>query len=122
MNIFNIEKTADEVKLDEIRRCAEYRKGALEAHISAYTVSFNDFWNNPTVSPQEQCDALGTGALAFFQISSITQDYIKALKPDWVAPVVPYEFTINEDGSVVIGDKIEVEVEEESPRQEIIEE
>lgn len=106
MNIFNIEKTEDEVKVDEIRRCAVYRNGAVEAHISAYEVAFNDFWHNPTVTPQEQCDALGTVAIQFFQVSALTQEYIKTLKPDWIPPAMPYLFEVNKDGSITIGDKI----------------
>jgi hypothetical protein len=107
MNIFNIEKTEQEIKVDEIRRCAEYRRGALEAHISAYEVAFKDFWENEKVTPQEQCDALGDKASQFFQVSQLTQQYIKTLKPDWGEPKMPYEFTVNEDGTVVIGNKID---------------
>jgi hypothetical protein len=106
MDIFNIEKTQEEIKRDEIRRCAEYRKGALEAHTSAYEVAFHEFWNNSIVTPQEQCDALGTNAMQFFITSQTTATYIKTLNPGWTPPEVPYEFTINADGTVLIGDKI----------------
>ena len=112
MDIFTIQKTEDEIKIDEIRRCADFRKRAVEAHISSYEEAFNDFWNNSLVTPQEQCDALGNSAVQFFIVSATTQQYILALKPDWTPPFIPYEFTCNEDGTVVIGNKIEIITEE----------
>jgi hypothetical protein len=106
MNIFNIEQTAEDIKKQEIKNCAQQRRFALENFIHSYQTSFDMFWNNRKVSPQEQCDALGNKAVEFFQVSAITQNYIKALKPDWVEPTMPYEFEIKEDGTVIIGDKI----------------
>lgn len=120
MSIFNIEKTQQEIKLDEMRRCAEYRNGARGAHESAFLVSFNDFWNNPIVSPQEHCDALGNKAYQLFQTSAITAKYLMTLNPEFVMPTIPYDFTINEDWTVTIGEKIVIEPEIPEVPEEII--
>lgn len=106
-NIFNIEKTEQEIKLDEIRRCAEYRRGAVESHISAYEVAFNDFWNNSEgVTAQEHCDALGSNAIQFFNASQATQNYILSIMPAWTPPTIPNEYVINPDGTITIGEVI----------------
>jgi hypothetical protein len=106
MSIFNIEKTESEVKNDEVRRCASFRWGALDTHKSYFEKSFDDFWNNAIVTPQEHCDALGNQAIQFFQIAALTIEYINTIDPSWIPPTVPYNFTINQDGTVTIGNKI----------------
>lgn len=118
MSIFNveIEKTPEELKIEEIRRFALFRKMALENYVQAYEISFRDFWYNPLVTPQEHCDFFGDKASEFFLINSIISENIKKIIPDYVAPTIPYEYFINEDGTVTIGEKIIIEeqVEEES--------
>ena len=83
MSIYDLPKTDTEIKADEIRRCADYRKGAGEAFISAFEVSFNDFWNNSIVTPQEQCDAFGTDA-------AVSRPRIESNQPHNSLPTRPF--------------------------------
>jgi len=108
MNIFNIEKTEAELKADEVRRCAEYRKGTLEALTSAFTVSFNDIFNNSILTPQEHFDFFGNNAAQFFQTFTATAQFIKSMNPDFEVPTIPYEYIVNDDGTITVGEKIEV--------------
>jgi hypothetical protein len=89
-------------KQEEIKRCAIYRKGALESIVSAYETSFNDFWNNNIVTPQEHCDYFGNKARDFFIVNSQILAFIQSLKPDYQGLPIPNEFVINEDGTVTI--------------------
>ena len=102
MDIFNIEKTEQEKKIEEIRRQADQRRYGLDCFITAYERSFRDFWHSDIVSPQEICDSLGTNAYQLFQAMEATQNYIKALRPDWVELTPPQVFTVNEDGTISI--------------------
>ena len=110
MDIFNIEKSEQEIKMEEIRRCAEYRKGAIEAHISAYEVAFNDFWENGKVTPNDHFDIFGKEGKTFIDFLKKTEDYIKSVKPDWKAPEIPFEYQ-EDAGKISIGDKKPINVE-----------
>ena len=106
MGIFEVNKTTEDIKKAELIRCAEYRKGAVDALKSAIIVSFNDFWNNRILTPQEICDANGTDAALLFSLLSDLNEFIKTkLDPSFKLPDIPYEYTINADGTVVIGDR-----------------
>lgn len=107
MSIFSAELTPEEIKNNEILRCATYRKGTLEALYSAYIVSFNDFWYNSIVTPQEVCNFYGNQAGQLFYVSSKTFEFMYLLNPTLVPPFIPFEFTVNEDGTVTIGEPIE---------------
>lgn len=107
-----MEKTLEQLKYDEIIRCAQYRNGWRESHESAFLVSFNDFWNNELVTPQEHCDALWNSAYELFQTSALTAEYLTKLNPDFIIPPVPYEYTINQDWTVTIGEKILIATED----------
>lgn len=115
MDIFNIEKTPEELELNEARRQAEYRLNTLISFASALYVTYKDFWNNKIITPQKQCDILGTRASELFlkhtsgvqfvltNLPNIT-DYI----PDFMdITVIPQdkEVVINQDGSVTITNK-----------------
>jgi hypothetical protein len=67
---------------------------------------FNMLWNNPKASPQEILDEYGTDAAELFSFSLQIQTMAKAIDPTYVRLVSPYEYTINPDGTVTIGDKI----------------
>lgn len=68
------------------------------------TSAFELVWTAP--EPQAVLDQFGTSASQLFQASNAAQQLIKALDPTWVELVPPYEFTVNEDGTITIGDKL----------------
>ena len=68
---------------------------------------FNMLWNNPKATPQEILDQYGEEAAALFSFSSQIQAMATAIDPGFVALVPPYEYTINPDGTVIVGEKIE---------------
>lgn len=67
---------------------------------------FNLLWNNPKATPQEILDEYGTDAAALFSFSAEIQTMATAIDPGYVRLVSPYEFTINGDGTVTVGEKI----------------
>lgn len=68
--------------------------------------AFNLIWHNPKASPQEMINAFGNEAVQLFILSRTNEEQIKAINPDWEYLVPPYEVTLNEDGTVTIGDLI----------------
>jgi len=67
---------------------------------------FNMLWNNPKATPQEILDEYGTDAASLFSFSLQIQTMAKAIDPGYVPLVSPYEYTINRDGTITVGDKI----------------
>jgi len=68
---------------------------------------FNMLWNNPKATPQEILDQYGEEAGALFAFSSQIQAMATAIDSGFVALVPPYNYTINPDGTVAVGEKIE---------------
>ena len=68
---------------------------------------FNLLWNNPKATPQEILDEYGTDAAALFSFSSQIQTMATAIDSGFVALVPPYNYTVNGDGTVTVGDLIE---------------
>jgi hypothetical protein len=99
---------AEQVKDEIIKESLRFLNGAKRKHMSA----FRKFWYNPNATPQEICDKFGTNAKEVFIASKATEDYIKILDETYKAPEVPYEFTINADGTVTIGEKKEIDLTE----------
>jgi hypothetical protein len=60
------------------------------------------FWYPTGCTTQDLCDAFGDEAVQLFINSAKTQEYIQALKPDYVPLVPPIPFQINKDGTVTI--------------------
>jgi len=79
--------------------------------------SYNDIrqmvWNNRQgLTPQEVFDALGTNGAELFQLSGLLVTTVNTAKPDTLDAAQPYEFTINPDGTVTVGDPVETPEEE----------
>ena len=66
-------------------------------------------WNNPAgLTPQQVMDAFGSEAAELFQLSDQLLTMLGNVKPDdpYLAEAeAPYNYTINDDGTVTIGDK-----------------
>ena len=76
--------------------------------ISSYNDIRTAVWENPAgLTPQEVFDALGTDGAELFQLSALLVNTVNSAKPDTLSGDQPYEFTVNPDGSVTVGNKIE---------------
>jgi hypothetical protein len=115
MNILDIQKTEEEVKIDEARRQAEYRKGMIISFASGLYVAYKDFWDNTTITPQEQCDLLGSEAFDLFSKHATGVEFILTHLPT-VTEHIPDFMDITRipndkemsvvDGKIIISDKI----------------
>ena len=66
-------------------------------------------WNNGNgVSPQEVLDEMGTDAAELFTFSTSIQGMLYEADNTYISITPPYEYTINEDGTVTVGDYITV--------------
>jgi hypothetical protein len=114
MNIFNIEKTEEEVKKEEARRQAIYRRDLLVGFASGLYVAYKDFWDNTTITPQEQCTLLGTSASDLFTKHATGVQFILTNLPNVTEHIPNFMDTTaipqgknveyHEDGTVTITD------------------
>lgn len=68
--------------------------------------TFNIIWSSPEYTPQGIMDSRGTGAGQMFVIFGKLQELLVAIDPSYVPLSAPYAYTINQDGTVTIGEKI----------------
>jgi len=110
MSIFDIEKSDVEKRYDNIiSKSGNVFKGEKNRCICA----FNDLWGYNGIEgepitieeAQEVLDKFGTDASQLFQIHALWQQFIKSVDSSWVDLVPPYDFLINEDGTVVLSVK-----------------
>ena len=103
-----LDAIVDTIKSKAIRSLSRFQREQVQI--------FNMIWNSYENTPQEILDKFGTDAVELFIASKNAEDYLTLVLGDRYTPlVVPYEFTINEDGSVTVGDKIETEEIIEEP-------
>ncbi len=70
--------------------------------------SFNLVWDNPEgLTPQEILDGFGTDAGELFIFSAQMQTLLLTVNPDYEFLTPPYNYVINPDGTVTVGEKIE---------------
>lgn len=104
MAIINVtEDTAKAAALTISRRIERlYATIARELDISANLV-----WNNPNVTPSQIFNELGTEGSKLFSLSSALVNLANTANPGQPITLnIPYEYTINEDGSVTAGNLI----------------
>lgn len=105
MEIFTPTELSDEVKAQiEANKIASFNKDILDNMITNYESAFMMFWNNPNTTTQAICDRFGNKAYQLFAASDAIRQLIVQMRPSYTAPVVPFLFTINQDGTVTIGD------------------
>jgi hypothetical protein len=107
MDIFNQQKPEVDLKKEQETLFDEALNTSLNSVKASVNMLIRGFFDNPAITAQERCDLKGTKAVEYFNIIQTTIQYIKTLDPSWEAPQIPYEITVNEDGTVLIGDKIE---------------
>lgn len=88
-------------------RIKELAGAALNLLIMSVKQSYDMIWKSEDHTPQEMFDSFGSDAAQLLLASSETQKLIKKLKPDYQYLKSPNSLTINEDGTVVVGDPIE---------------
>jgi hypothetical protein len=77
-----------------------------------YQIAFDMLWNTPDLTAQEVCDSLGNQAYKLFETAMKWIQLIQQFDPNWVYPPAPRFFTVNEDGTVTIGDLVEEPISE----------
>lgn len=108
--MFNIpEKTRQDKVIDVVRQIDTKVIETIENAKVGYRATYDLLWHNQDVQPQEICDQLGNEAYKMFENAMRWIQAIKQFDPTWEYPPAPNEFTINEDGTVTIGQPIQIE-------------
>jgi hypothetical protein len=111
MNLFDTEQQTDDEKLDaQIGAIKKQAVRAINRFKQNQNQIFNMIWNNYQFTPQQIFDKFGSSAVELFVVSKAAEDYqALALGDSYTPLVVPYEFVVNADGTVTVGDKIVIE-------------
>lgn len=117
------EITKEEQYREKAVKLVERSTHTLEGITSDHKIVFDMLWNDE--DPQILLDAMGNEAYKLFVVSHATQEFIKSIDENYARLNPPYEFTINEDGTVTLGDKIpepvvEIIIEDEELLDEVI--
>lgn len=105
MILENIEKTQDELNKDIANEYVSYLNQVVEGTDNRIKELARRFWENPQVISE----ALGSNTGKLFMLLGSLETLLSQYDESYVKFTVPYEYTVNKDGSVTIGDKIEVE-------------
>ena len=86
------------------RQIRNQARNLIFRSVREYERALENFWNNPTLTPQQFSDALGTDAASFFQLYAQLKNFIENVYPQaTLTPVSVYgTFTVNGDGTVTI--------------------
>ena len=110
MPIIDVEKkdkTQAEIVTQVKGRMVKLASGLYAQTVSQHTRLFQQLWKSPKVTPQEILDEYGTDAAQLFAFSAQLQALALGINPDYEPLVSPYEYIINPDGTVTVGEKIE---------------
>lgn len=108
MSMFaEIPLTQEELDKQEAREQASARKYGLDNLKASTLANFRAFWYSEKLPVDRHLAILGTNAASLFVQSRAVQILIASLDPTWRFLVPQYEVTINEDGSVTLGAKLE---------------
>lgn len=106
--IINKEKTQEEINADIVHEFVDYLNNVVKGTENRIQALFSKFWENAEVI----APALGTDAGKLFTLLGSLEALLEAYDDTYKKCAVPREYTMNEDGSVTIGDLIPVEEEE----------
>ena len=109
MILTNIEKTQEEINKEIANNFVDYLNNVVQGTDNKMKHLAERFWDNPVVISE----ALGTDTGKLFTLLGSLEALLAQFDPNYIPFKVPYEFTVNEDGSVIIGDRIEEELLEE---------
>jgi hypothetical protein len=86
--------------------------------------TFRNVWYNPEVTPQEIFNEFGTNASIIFRDHAAAVQCVLTIDSTALSPAdytPPFEYTINQDGSVTVGTPIALEVVTPEPEPEVTE-
>jgi len=83
--------------VDENTRCLSVMKDTARA-------VFQLLWHSTDKTPQQVCDMMNTDAAQGFLAHSKLQELIYLIDPTWVPLVPPVSYTVNQNGTVKIGE------------------
>jgi hypothetical protein len=106
-----LEKTKEELAKEAVIAFSKESQDVLDNYKYNYQRLFNMIWNT-SVHPQDFFDVLDTQAVSIFQTAQEVVTHIMKLEPSYTPPAAPYEYTINQDGTVTVGEKIESDDQE----------
>ncbi len=105
MILNTIQKTQEELNKEIANEFVTYLNNVVRGTDNRIKALADMFWANPVIINE----VLGTDTIKLFQLLGSLEALLGAYDDSYVPFVVPYEYTINEDGTVTIGDKINVE-------------
>lgn len=114
MILNTIEKTQEEIKKDIANEFVNYLNNVVTGTDNRMKGLAGKFWENPAIISE----ALGTQVGKLFTLLGSLETLLAQYDETFVPFAVPYEYTINADGSVTIGNKIEDEVIEDEVTEE----
>lgn len=100
------EPTRQELLTQEVNKIKQSLKVSQERHEADQKTAFDRIWNNPSFTPQELIAGFGTDAAELFVKSVTNEMCIKQINPSWKMMSSPYEVTLNQDGTVTVGECI----------------
>jgi len=89
------------------------RSFTIDQLIRATKNTFKNVWYNPEATPQEIFNEFGTNASIIFNDHAAAVQCVLTIKPRALTPAdytPPFEYTINQDGSVTVGSPVVPEV------------
>ena len=95
-------QSADQQLIDFVNGISINSEHQLEQLIQSHENLFRRIWNPWFCTTQEVLDKFWTHAVELFINSAKTQEYIQALKPDYIPLIPPVPFIINSDWTVKI--------------------
>ena len=105
-----IEKTEEEKLVDLVNTFNNESVLSLDNVKHNYKRLFDMLWLQD--NPQAFFDLMGNEAYKVFETAQKTVLYIMSIDPTYTQPEAVYEYTVNADGTVTVGDKI---ISEEIP-------
>ena len=107
MSIFkSVTKTSAEIAKEQVAAMSQQNDEGLSMLKSSVSSGFLLLWYNDKSTPQDILDQFGTNALELFKMHQSIRAFIRTLDPTYIGLVPPYNFTINQDGTVTVGSKI----------------
>lgn len=90
-----------------VRKAQDIIPDSLDALKARYSTGMNLVWSQEAdIGPKEIFEELGTDGAALFIDGAALAAFILSKDPDWDYPKPTHKYTINEDGSVSIGDPL----------------
>lgn len=98
--LLSIQPNAAELRVMAIINSINITNNVLK---DSYNSGIKLLWETEgDVGPEEVLEVLGNKASKIFKLSSMLYEFIKSIDPDVELDIPPYNFIINEDGTVYI--------------------